>query len=222
MGNYFTGNKLWYYYSVIILFKTPLTVLLLLIAVLIVYFRNPFSKVNFFNSGFPLALAFFFLIFISFNNTSQHGLRHLLMIFPLFYICMGQIINWRIVKPRITLLLMIYSIATFYFYFPNLLSYTNELIWNKTKAYKVLASTNIDHGQGGIAMKKYLAKHPNIKWPAALPEAGEFIVGINNYLDLKEKKEHEWIRDFEPFDHVNHCYLLFRIMEKDLIEKHLK
>lgn len=222
MGQYFTGNKLWYYYSVIILFKTPLTVLLMLIAVLIACFRKPFSKVNFFNTGFPLALAFFFLIFISFNNTSQHGLRHLLMIFPLFYICMGQIVNWRIVKPGITLLLMIYSIATFYLYFPNLLSYTNELIWNKTKAYKVLASTNIDHGQGGIAMKKYLAKHPNIKWPAALPEAGEFIVGINDYLDLKEKKEHEWIRNFEPYDHVNHCYLLFRITEKDLIEKHLK
>ena len=222
LGHYFTGNTLWYYYSVIILFKTPLTVLLLLVMVIINYFKNPFSKTNFFNTGFPLALAFFFIIFISLNNTSQHGFRHLLMIFPLFYVCLGQVTEWKIVKPGIILVMMIYGLATFYFYFPNLLSYTNELIWNKTNAYKVLASTNIDHGQGGIAMKKYLAKHPTIKWPGATPEAGEFIVGINDYLDLKEKGEHEWLKNFEPYDHVNHCYLLFRITEKDLQEKHLK
>ena len=49
LGNYFTGNALWYYYSVIILFKTPLTVLLMLFAVLITYLKNPFSKTNFFS-----------------------------------------------------------------------------------------------------------------------------------------------------------------------------
>src|SRR5688572_15937447 len=66
-GNYFTGNSKWYYYSVVIFFKTPLSVLLMLAAVLITYFKNPFSKTNFFSTGFPLSLAFFFVIFISLN-----------------------------------------------------------------------------------------------------------------------------------------------------------
>src|SRR5688572_18281949 len=69
-GNYFTGNALWYYYSVIIFFKTPLTVLLMLLTVIIAYFKKPFSKSNFLSTGFPLALSFFFIIFISLNNTS--------------------------------------------------------------------------------------------------------------------------------------------------------
>jgi hypothetical protein len=222
-GNYFTGNSKWYYYSVIILFKTPLTVLLMLAAIVIAYFKNPFSKTNFLNVGFPLSLAFFFIIFISGNNTSQHGIRHLIMIYPLFYACIGQLINWKLFQSKMVLAMVIlYSLATFYFYFPNLLSYTNELIWNKKNAYKILASTNIDHGQCGYSLKKYLTKHPDVKYPPSTPEPGVFIVGINNYLDLKGTGEHAWLKNFEPYDHVNHCYLLFRITEEDLLQKRLK
>jgi hypothetical protein len=220
-GKYFTGNAVWYYYSAVILFKTPLTVLLMLLTVLIAYLKNPLSKDSFFTLGFPLTLAFFFLIFISINNTSQHGLRHLLMIYPLFYVCFGLLIK-RLLKLKLMLAaVLLYSVATFYYYFPNLLSYTNELIWNKTNAYKILASSNIDHGQCGYAMENFLKAHPTVKWPGT-PEVGEFIVGINDYLDLKQKKEHTWLNNFQPYDHVNHCYLLFRITEKDLVEKKLK
>jgi hypothetical protein len=223
LGNYFTGNALWYYYSVIILFKTPLTVLLMLAAVLIAYFKYPFSKTNFFTTGFPLLLAFFFILFISLNNTSQHGLRHLLMIYPLFYVCFGQLVKWKLFQSRITLIVVVvYSLVTFYFYFPNLLSYTNELIWDKKNAYKVLASTNIDHGQCNIALTDYLANHTDVKWPGSLPGAGEFILGINEYLDLKMTGKYTWLRNFEPYDHVDHCYLLFRVTEADLLQKHLK
>ncbi|MEP7374235.1 MAG: glycosyltransferase family 39 protein [Chitinophagaceae bacterium] len=223
LGNYFTGNALWYYYSVIILFKTPLTVLLMLAAVFIAYFKNPFSKTNFFATGFTLLLAFFFLIFISLNNTSQHGLRHLLMIYPLFYVCLGQLMTWKLFQSKITLTAIVaYSLVTFYFYFPNLLSYTNELIWDKKNAYKVLASTNIDHGQCNIALTDYLSNHTDIKWPGSVPVAGEFILGINEYLDVKMTGKYTWLRNFKPYDHVDHCYLLFRISETDLLQKHLK
>ena len=223
LGNYFTGNSLWYYYSVVILFKTPLTVLMMLAAVLIVYFKKPFSKTNFFTTGFPLLVAFFFIIFISLNNTSQHGLRHLIMIYPLFYLCFGQLINWKLFRSKISLaLIVLYTLATFYFYFPNLLSYTNELIWNKKNAYKVLASTNIDHGQSYYSLTNYLAHHKEVKWPGPSAEAGQFILGINDYLDLKMTGKYAWLRDFEPVDHVDHCYLLFRVNETDLLQKNLK
>jgi Dolichyl-phosphate-mannose-protein mannosyltransferase len=223
LGNYFTGNSVGYYYSVIILFKTPLTVLLLLVATLFVYFKNPFSKTNFFATGYPLLIAFFFIIFISLNNTSQHGLRHLVMIYPLFYVCFGQVMKWKFFRSKIAwTVVVLYSLATFYFYFPNLLSYTNELIWNKKNAYKVLASTNIDHGQCYFGLTKYLAKHAEVKWPDSSPQAGEFILGINDYLDLKMTGKYVWLRNFEPVDHLDHCYLLFRVTETDLLQKKLK
>ena len=69
-------------------------------------------------------------------------------------------------------MVVLYSLATFYFYFPNLLSYTNELIWNKKNAYKVLASTNIDHGQCYYSLTKYLANHQEVKWPGPSPAGG--------------------------------------------------
>ena len=221
-GHYFTGSK-WYYYSVILFFKTPLTVLFLLAAVVVAYFKNPFSKTNFFRTGFPLSLAFFLIIFISLNNTSQHGIRHLLMIYPLFYCCLGQVVNWKLFKSKAVLpVAVLYSLVTFYTYFPNLLSYTNEMIWGKKDAYKILASTNIDHGQCGYSLKKYLRNHPEVKFPTKKPEAGEFIIGINNYLDLKATGENAWLQHFEPYDHVNHCYLLFKVTETDLLQKRLK
>lgn len=223
LGEYFTGNSKWYYYSVVILFKTPLVVLLMLLAVVAAYLRKPFLKQSFFTTGFPLCMAFFFLLFISFTNTSQHGLRHLLMIYPLFYICFGQVMTWQMRRKKIVFVMaLFYSLITFYAYFPNLLSYTNELILNKTNAYRVLASTNIDHGQSGYALKKFMDKHPQFKTPPPVPKAGEYIVGINEFLDLFQRKKHPWLNNFAPYDHVNHCYLLFRITDKDLAEKKLK
>jgi hypothetical protein len=117
---------------------------------------------------------------------------------------------------------LIYSLGTFYFYFPNLLSYTNELIWDKKNAYKVLASTNIDHGQCNIALNKFLENHTEVKWPGSAPQAGDFILGINDYLDLKGTGKYAWLKNFEPKDHVDHCYLLFTVTENDLMQKHLK
>jgi len=221
-GEYFTGNSKWYYYSALILFKTPLSVLILLILVLAALFRKPFSRQRLIDAGYPLGLAFFFLVFISLTNTSQHSLRHLLMIFPLFYISMGQVVNWKVRRKKLMLaVIILYGLFGFYRYFPNLISYTNELIWNKTNAYRVLASSNIDHFQARHSLEKYLQNHPDVKIPGEKPDAGEFIVGINEYLDLKQEKKHDWLNNFAPYGHVNHCYLLFRITEQDLANKNL-
>ena len=97
-----------------------------------------------------------------------------------------------------------------------------KLIWNKKNAYKVLASANIDYGQCNFALKRYMASHPEIKWPEIMPAPGYFILGINDYLDLKETGKYGWLKTFEPYDHVDHCYLLFKVNEEDLLQKHLK
>ena len=222
-GEYFTGNSKWYYYSAVILFKTPLTILIMLFMVVLANGRKTFSRKYFFTTGYPLALAFFFIIFISLNNTSQHGLRHLLMVYPLFYICFGQLLNWQFRRRGFALIAVIlYTLITFYSYFPNLLSYTNELIWRKKNAYKILASTNIDHGQGKFALERFLSSHTSFKTPGSEPTAGDFVVSINDYLDLNQENKHPWLNNFVPADHVNHCYLLFRITENDLKAKNLK
>lgn len=223
LGEYFVGNSKWYYYSVVILFKTPLAVLIMLMAIIAAWFRRPFSRKTFFTFGFPLTVAFFFVFFISLTNTSQHSLRHLLMIYPFFYISFGLFFTWKISWRRYALpVVAIYSLVTFYSFLPNLLSYTNELIWQKKNAYKVLASSNINYGQGHYSLMNFLSAHPAYKEPGAIPMAGNYVVSINDYLDLYDRKKHAWLNNFAPDDHVNHCYLLFSITEKDLLDKNLK
>ena len=220
MGKYFTGNAVKYYYSMVFLFKTPLSVLTLLVLLFVTAGRFAFSRAGFMRLGMPLSLALFFFAITSIFNTSQHGLRHLLMIYPLFYVCFGVLVAGVLSKYRtLRAIILVYSVATFYFYFPNLLSYTNELIWNKKNAYKILASTNIDHHQGYYYLQSYLRKHPGVRMADTVPASGRLVLGINNYLDLKQTGKYDWIRTFQPVGHVNHCYLLFDIKESDLRNK---
>ena len=216
-GEYFTGNSVWYYYSMVILFKTPLTVLALLAVMLWRYMRNPLSKQKILTIGYPLALAFFFWFIISFFNRSQHSIRHLLMIYPLMYICMGDVTNLVWKGKRIWLaLVLLYGMATYYFYFPNLIAYTNELIPDKKNVYRIFASSNIDHGQCGYYLREFMEKNKEVKWAPADPHSGDFIIGINDYLDLKQTGKYEWLRRYRPSGHVHHCYLRFTVSEKDL------
>lgn len=43
---------------------------------------------------------------------------------------------------------MFYSIATFYVYYSNLMSYSDELMIDKKKACTIMADSNLDFGQG--------------------------------------------------------------------------
>lgn len=112
--------------------------------------------------------------------------------------------------------LIIYSVATFYYYFPNLLSYTNEFIATKKYAYKTFADSNLDFGQGWFTIEQYLKNHPDTKLAGTEPAAGKFVLGINDYLDLNQTGEYSWLSKFNPDAHVDHCFLLFKIRTEDL------
>ncbi len=214
LGNYFTGG-IWYYYPVVLFFKTPILVLVILFSLLFLMIRKKEGRL--FKNLFPLSLVFFFLFIFSFFNSSQHSIRHLIMIYPMIYVSIGQAINWPLFRKRgIIIAAIIYSMATFYYYFPNLISYTNELILPKKKAYTVIASSNIDYGQCKDSYTKYLIEHPDVTVPGEMPTAGNYIIGINYYLDLEGKGKYAWLMNFKPYGHVNHCLLLVRVTESDV------
>lgn len=215
LGNYFTG-KVWYYYPVIIFLKTPIVVLAMLLAALIVGLRRFRDRSILWGLVFPLLMALGFVVFFIAFNSSQHGIRHLLMIYPLIYIALGSVVF--LLRSKVLIFLgLIYSLATFYYYFPNLLSYTNEFIPVKRNAYKVIASSNIDYGQCNDCYEKYIRRHPGVTQPDSIPSPGNYIIGINYYLDLDNTGKYTWMQRFEPYGHVNHCLLLIRV-EKDEID----
>lgn len=220
-GNYFTGKGVWYYYPCVILFKTPLSVWVSLCLLVMQVARKKIKDV--YGVGYPLLLGFFFVAMVMLLNTSQHSIRHLLMIYPLIYISIGSLAasGFRGKKYYFGGIVL-YSICTFYYYFPNLVSYTNELLWNKTKVYKTIASSNIDYGQCSFFAEGYLRRNPGVQWAPLQPAAGKFIVSINNYLDLRGTGEYAWLRNFKPERQIDHCYLFFAVTEEALKAKGLK
>ena len=212
LGETRTGRGFWYYYLVVFIFKTPLVSLLMLVAAIIFLFTRKEKQGHPSTILYLLGLVFYFLIVLGLQNNVQIGVRHVLMVYPLLYVLAGFITTLPIFRKRsklFTSLIIVYAVATYYFYFPNLISYTNELIPIKKNAYRILADSNLDYGQGHITARKYLAKHPEVKVADTIPAKGKFILGVNDYLDLKHDGKYSWLRDFKPAGNINHCWLLF-------------
>jgi hypothetical protein len=228
-NNYLLGEQrsgpFWYYYFVILLVKLPIPTLIA-ICILGLFTLFNLKKLSIFKTGNPIVFSLvYLLLFFCFFVNFEPGIRHILILLPLTYVLLGKLatFNYNVFYAKaIAFIAIVYYIVTFYCYYPNLIAYTNELIWNKNKAYKIMADSNLDFGQGGYWLQDYLMKNPEIKIPSSKPEAGKFILGINAYLDLDQRHTHAWLsNNFEPVKHFNHCYLIFDISEAALREKHL-
>ena len=212
LGEKRTGTGFWYYYLVVFIFKTPLDALVLLSAAIVFLFVRKKKEGHPGTMLFLLGFILYFLFVLGFQNNVQIGIRHALMVYPLLYVLGGFVAQTPFYQKRAKLfssLLVVYSLATYYFFFPNLISYSNELILNKKNAYKVMADSNLDYGQGHITARNYLAKHPDVKIADTIPAKGKFILGVNDYLDLKGDHKYSWLKDFKPAGNINHCWLLF-------------
>lgn len=212
LGEKRTGTGFWYYYLVVFFFKTPLSALLLLIGAIIFLFVRKKNQGHPSTMLFLLGLIFYFLLMLGWQNNVQIGIRHALMIYPLLYVLCGFVVQLPVFQKRIKLFSsmgLIYSFATFYYFYPNLISYSNELIPIKKNAYKVMADSNLDFGQGWYALQEYLKKDPDVQVITAEPKQGKFVIGVNDYLDLKGDHKYPWIYSIKPDEQINHCFLLF-------------
>jgi 4-amino-4-deoxy-L-arabinose transferase-like glycosyltransferase len=212
LGEKRTGVGFWYYYLVIFVFKTPLTVLLLLTSAIIFLFVRKKKEGHPSTMLFLLGMIFYFLLVLGLQNNVQIGIRHALMIYPLLYVLCGFIVNtsfWQKKGKLSGSLILIYSLVTYYYFFPNLISYSNELIPTKKDAYKVMADSNLDFGQGWYTLEKYLKTHPDVQIVTTEPKQGKFVIGVNDYLNLKNDNKYSWVYNLKPVGQVDHCFLLF-------------
>jgi len=214
LGEQRTGTGFWYYYLVVFVFKTPLAALLILIGAVIFLFVRKKKEGHPSTMLFLLGLIFYFLLQLGIQNNVQIGIRHALMVYPLLYVLCGFIVNTSFYQKRRKLLnplLIVYSLATYYYFFPNLISYSNELIPVKKNAYKVMADSNLDFGQAKYDLEKYLKEHPDDQVITSEYKQGTFVIGVNDYLDLKDDHKYSWLSKYEPDEQIDHAYLLFRI-----------
>ena len=213
-GEFRSDRGFWNYYLLMLIYKTPIPYLMMFLLLALVYARNV-KRFSLLSSEFIIGFGLlYYLIFFSFFLSIQSGNRHIILFYPLLYVLAGRLatMDWKKkYKLAGAVILAVYSLAGFYFYFPNLISYTNEFIGNKTNAYKIMADASLDYGQGYYALEKYLAKHPDVKIATSEPQQGEIVIGLNDFVDIYGTGKFEWLKKYKPVGHVNYCYLLFDV-----------
>jgi 4-amino-4-deoxy-L-arabinose transferase-like glycosyltransferase len=134
----------WYYFPVVLFFKTPLPFLLLAIAgcVMLVRRREPLPLV---------ALA---LLAVAMTSRINIGVRHILPIFPLLTIAaaVAVVTYWPRRRTIVALLLAWYFVATAIAH-PDYLPYFNEAAGPHPE--RIAADSNLDWGQDLLRLEQY-------------------------------------------------------------------
>lgn len=224
LGETREGKGFWNYYLISLLFKTPVPLLITFFLSLVVTLKKR-NRHWYEEELFLLFPVLFFLIYFDFFYNSQVGLRHILMIFPLIHVFCGVIIKElpaRRWKDFLIVSLASYSVISFYYFFPYLIPYTNELIPDKKMSYKIIGSANIDYHQADKYLAGYLGKNQDVHYAPVRPVAGKFIISTSDLLELDKKKGYDWLRNnFKPVDHLVFTYLIFNVSNEELLRKKL-
>ena len=223
LGELKKGHGFWNYYFVVLFFKTPIPLLVSFFISLFIFFKTRTIE-DLWNGTVLLLPVVFFLIYFNFFYNSQVGIRHTLMILPLMQVFAG-IFFYETIKKRsgriLCAVIALYSVVTFYYYFPYLVPYTNEFILNKKMAYKKIADSNLDYRQATGLLKKYLEKHPG-QYAPAQPAAGTFIISVPDLLEVEKENGYSWLREnYKPSRHLAFTYLIFDVSKESLAEKNL-
>ncbi|MDX1955838.1 MAG: hypothetical protein SFU20_09920, partial [Chitinophagaceae bacterium] len=225
LGETRTGNGFWHYYFISFIFKTPLSVLLLLLGLPVVLWKMPATKKEKWTILLLLTLSFYFLLVFGLTNRSQVGIRHVLMVYPLLYVVLGywgkavSAFKW---KGLLLIGFLLYTGFTYYRFYPNLIAYHNELVADK-RVYTIMASSNVDFGQSAFRLQKFLTNNPEYRIPDSIPQPGKYIQGVDAYLGLMDKYKIDWLNDhFKPVGQFDHSFLLFEVTEAELRQKGIR
>jgi len=215
------------YYIIASLLKVPIAIQVILLAAVAVYLVDGERRGRFFrNEWFLLWLVLFYTIYFNFFYRAQIGIRFYLIVFPLLYVFAGVLfmkrysITWR--QKGALVVLGLYLISSVISYYPNYISYFNEIVWDRKMAYKYLADSNLDWGQDAFILKGYRAEHPGVhkapETPVLLTETTRYYLDVNQLVGVtRDPETYKWLRDnFEPVDMIAPSYLLFEITPKNM------
>lgn len=212
LGKESTGGSFWYYYFVSFLFKTPVAYFLLaFFAVILFLKKNIKPGVN--NELFLWFPVLYYLITFSFFYHTQCGIRHIIFIYPFLFILISTVVNHlQSTASRIFVTgAGFYLLGSVLFYWGNYYPYTNELIPDKKVAYKYVGAGNLEFLQGKYFAEKYMTANPNVMYAPKVPATGVFLIDTENYLDIWNLHEYDWIRKYPATDHVAFSWLLIKV-----------
>jgi hypothetical protein len=87
---------------------------------------------------------------------------------------------------------------------------------NKSYAYKFVGAANLEFHQGAYFASDFLKMHPNVRPAGANPDTGDFIIRVDDYLDVWNRHTYNWISSVRPYGQVAFDYLLIHVEASDL------
>jgi hypothetical protein len=218
LGEARTGGSFWYYYFVSIFYKTPIPYLVFFSWGMINIARERTWKTLIAHEFFLFTPVVYFLVLMSFFYQTQCGLRHIIFIYPFLFILAGAVIV-KLKRPLNKIvfgLLLVWLMVSVFRYWGNYYPYTNEFIPVKKSAFNIVGAANLEFHQGYYFATDYMKRHPAVNWAPKVPMTGKFIISTEDYEDVWNRHEYDWIRNMKPSGHVAFNYLLIEVKENDL------
>jgi 4-amino-4-deoxy-L-arabinose transferase-like glycosyltransferase len=178
-GRYYPAGQ-WFYFPAIFIVKSTLAFLVFcaLAPLSAMLWGKQFRRETLF-LVVPPAIYFGVAMFAGIN----YGVRHLLPVYP-FLIVLVSFSAWNLARrgralAALVAILVLCHAASSVWAFPNYIPYANELWGGPAKTHEILADSNVDWGQGLVAMQRYIReRHVTNCWFAYF---GDLIVDVSYY-----------------------------------------
>jgi len=214
----------WYYFPAAILFKTPLGVLLFVLAGLL---TRPTRK----TLVFVLLPPSLFLA-AAMRSHVNIGIRHILIIYPFLFLLAGvgaaRILSFRPASRAVSLavsglagLLLLGHVVQAAAIAPHQLSFFNCLAGGSRNGHRVLIDSNFDWGQNDRFLEEYVERSGatfKINPGAFTPTAGRILVNANAlYGVLNHGAEaYQWLKSYTPVRQIAYTWFEYDVPERDL------
>jgi len=223
----FRRHGWWYYFPVLIFFKTPLA---FLVAAAIGIVRMLQSRSS---EAIGAALAPMAMLVPAMTTGINIGIRHVLPVFPFLAICAacGVIALWRSSRAAVIVLLAWYFVASALAH-PDYMSYFNEAAAGHPE--RIAADSNLDWGQdllrlaGEVRRERidhlYVAYFGTAEWQRFVPQGEELppLTPVHGWVAISENERlflwqtadqapYAWLRVYKPVRRVGTSIWLYRI-----------
>jgi len=210
------------YYVVAWLYKEPIPLQILFLGGLFWIFRDRRFRDLIVGEGLLLTAAGILVVWLSFFNKAQIGIRHILPALAIETIIAGAVFsNFSAKSLRqkavlgVLVLWLAVSVASYY---PQMIPYMNEWVHDRRYAYKVLADSNLDWGQDDAIVKAYLQQNPDVVLDPAKHVSGRILVRANRLtgIDRWTTSAAYLDKQYRPVATVGYAHLLFEVPASDV------
>jgi 4-amino-4-deoxy-L-arabinose transferase-like glycosyltransferase len=223
----FRDHGWWYYFPVILFFKTPLALLILAIIGIVQIVRTGSAE------AIAVALAPIAMLLPATTSGINIGVRHILPVYPLLTIsaAFGVMVLWRWSRAAVIVLLVWYFLATAIAH-PDYMSYFNEAAGRHPE--RIAVDSNLDWGQdllrlADVVKREHinhldLAYFGTADWRRIVPAAEELpqFTPVHGWVAISENEltfgwptnrrdAFAWLRAYEPVMRIGKSIRLYRI-----------